>query len=421
MCLGASKPLQWRLSAPSKHSSTMVGEAYVHVQGESPKTYAALHWRLSNSPVTSRGTKLDVFILGTLDRARGLLESIGAKGLWLGLVASLLLPIDPALSEQQFAEWPVNVIDAPEYGCLAAPDEAPSNARVSIFTSSGSEQLQVWVSLPDGAAPEGATISWDGVPDQTPASSVDDKTIRFSNDDLSIREHIRTASSMTVVVNGRPVTTKLGLGQSLIGALLGCASVLGRAVEAQDDAAIAEADGLKPAGSTAEKQMWCGTALAIAQQPSGYDLIAVAADSYRSAGYSDEEVAKVKSDLLHELQDILNNRPERAEYTFEECAALAADAPPAAPPPDAYSATSPMKVNYKQTGTMRLDVIEIQSLVDDLVLKNVVVNRGTCFQDTSFPAAMRLQFGQVTRLAFPGCRPVEVTAETNFGEWTFTF
>jgi hypothetical protein len=43
-CSGAWKPL--RLggpSAPSKHSSTtMVGEAYVHVQGESLKAYAAL-------------------------------------------------------------------------------------------------------------------------------------------------------------------------------------------------------------------------------------------------------------------------------------------------------------------------------------------------------------------------------------------
>src|SRR3569833_3132497 len=33
----------------------MVGEAYVHVQGASQKTYAALLWKLLNSPVTRRG------------------------------------------------------------------------------------------------------------------------------------------------------------------------------------------------------------------------------------------------------------------------------------------------------------------------------------------------------------------------------
>jgi hypothetical protein len=41
---------------PLKHSSTHeVGEAYAHVQGESLKAYAALLWRLLNSPITRAG------------------------------------------------------------------------------------------------------------------------------------------------------------------------------------------------------------------------------------------------------------------------------------------------------------------------------------------------------------------------------
>src|ERR1051326_6949104 len=35
----------------------MVGEAYAHVQGESLKAYAALLWRLTNSPITRPGKR----------------------------------------------------------------------------------------------------------------------------------------------------------------------------------------------------------------------------------------------------------------------------------------------------------------------------------------------------------------------------
>ena len=67
LCLGLKNLSIGGISVlPSKHSSThAVGEAYAHVQGESLKAYAALLWRLLNSPITRPGANNDYWVRAT--------------------------------------------------------------------------------------------------------------------------------------------------------------------------------------------------------------------------------------------------------------------------------------------------------------------------------------------------------------------
>jgi hypothetical protein len=112
------------------------------------------------------------------------------------------------------------------------------------------------------------------------------------------------------------------------------------------------------APDTAAEQMWCGTALtvAFASAPSdatsdqmaqaqtyidgGNAMIATATQAYLNAGFTEEQVTKVKTDLVAEVTPIVTGAadPSKAKYTFDQCAGLlpgaSSQAPDASAPAD---------------------------------------------------------------------------------------
>ena len=107
----------------------------------------------------------------------------------------------------------------------------------------------------------------------------------------------------------------------------------------------------------AQKAMWCGTAfvaafkaapsdatseqLAQAQTyiDAGNKMIADATQAYLNAGFTEEQVTKVKADLVTQVQPVVTGDGSGAKYSFEDCAALLPQPP--APAPDASSAPAP--------------------------------------------------------------------------------
>ncbi len=111
------------------------------------------------------------------------------------------------------------------------------------------------------------------------------------------------------------------------------------------------------------KELWCGTAftIAFAQLPSdapseqqaeaqhyidgGQKLIDAATQAHLDAGFTEEQVTKIKADLVAELTPIVSNGgdPSKAKYSFDECVALVDGTAPGAAPsatPDASAASS---------------------------------------------------------------------------------
>ncbi len=89
------------------------------------------------------------------------------------------------------------------------------------------------------------------------------------------------------------------------------------------------------------KQLWCGEAFAIVfSQPlpaeatsdqqaqaqayidGGNKLIDDATQAHLDAGFTEEQVTKIKSDLVAEITPVVTGDGANAKYTFEECAAL---------------------------------------------------------------------------------------------------
>ena len=95
----------------------------------------------------------------------------------------------------------------------------------------------------------------------------------------------------------------------------------------------------------AEKQLWCGSAfvaafsnpppgvpsdqLALAQQyiDQGNGMISAAGQLYLNAGFTEEQLTKVKADLVTEVSAAVNGNGGNAKFTFEECKALMPNPP----------------------------------------------------------------------------------------------
>ncbi len=106
----------------------------------------------------------------------------------------------------------------------------------------------------------------------------------------------------------------------------------------------------------AQKAMWCGTAFvaafkaapsdATSEQLSqaqtyidaGNKMIDDATQKYLNAGFTEEQVTKVKTDLVAEITPVVTGDGSGAKYTFEECIALLPQ--PAAPSSEAPSSSS---------------------------------------------------------------------------------
>ena len=104
------------------------------------------------------------------------------------------------------------------------------------------------------------------------------------------------------------------------------------------------------------KELWCGTALVVAfgAAPSdatpeqlamaktyidgGNSLIDEATQKHLDAGFTEEQVTKVKTDLVAEITPVVTGDGSGAKYTFEECIALLPQ--PAAPSSEAPSSSS---------------------------------------------------------------------------------
>jgi hypothetical protein len=100
------------------------------------------------------------------------------------------------------------------------------------------------------------------------------------------------------------------------------------------------------------KQLWCGEAFVVAfsnpppgitseQQAeaqtyidNGNKLIDDATQAHLNAGFTEEQVTKIKADLVTEITPVVQGDGSNAKYTFEECAQLL---PQPAAPSDASS------------------------------------------------------------------------------------
>jgi hypothetical protein len=108
------------------------------------------------------------------------------------------------------------------------------------------------------------------------------------------------------------------------------------------------------------KQLWCGEAFTIVFStgvPSdatseqlaqaqvyvdgGNKLIDEATQAHLDAGFTEEQVTKIKSDLVAEITPVVTGDGSNAKYTFEDCAALLQPADASAPA-DATSSSSAM-------------------------------------------------------------------------------
>lgn len=109
----------------------------------------------------------------------------------------------------------------------------------------------------------------------------------------------------------------------------------------------------------AAKQLWCGSAfvaafsspppgvpaeqLALAQKyiDQGNVMIDGAGQKYLDAGFTEEQLTKVKADLVAEVTAAVGGAGGSAKYTFEECKALMPDAPADVPQADAPPSDAP--------------------------------------------------------------------------------
>jgi hypothetical protein len=114
------------------------------------------------------------------------------------------------------------------------------------------------------------------------------------------------------------------------------------------------------------KELWCGTALVVAfgNAPSdatseqlaqaqtyidaGNGMIDEATQKHLDAGFTEEQLTKVKTDLVAEITPIVTGDGSNAKYSFEDCAALLPSGASSAPadtssaPAEASSSSSAM-------------------------------------------------------------------------------
>ena len=86
-------------------------------------------------------------------------------------------------------------------------------------------------------------------------------------------------------------------------------------------------------------------------------------------------------------------------------------------------ATSPVKIALEQNPHHSfITMIKVQSLVDDVSISNVTVNRGNCPLLQKINNPIRLGFGQMMSVDTSNCgrnKIIEVVLSTNQGEWKF--
>lgn len=86
-------------------------------------------------------------------------------------------------------------------------------------------------------------------------------------------------------------------------------------------------------------------------------------------------------------------------------------------------ATSPVKIALEQNPHHSfITMIKVQSLVDDVSISNVTVNRGNCPLLQKINNPIRLGFGQMMSVDTSNCgrnKIIEVVVSTNQGEWKF--
>lgn len=113
------------------------------------------------------------------------------------------------------------------------------------------------------------------------------------------------------------------------------------------------------APADAEKQLWCGSAfvaafsspppgvpsdqLALAQQyiDQGNGMIDDAGQKYLNAGFTEEQLTKVKADLKDEVTKVVTGDGAGAKYTFEDCQALMPNPPSGVPTANPSSEEAP--------------------------------------------------------------------------------
>lgn len=94
------------------------------------------------------------------------------------------------------------------------------------------------------------------------------------------------------------------------------------------------------APDAAKKDLWCGTALGLAfgSPPEGTPaeeiarvkpyldggvmLVERASAAYKTAGFSDEQLAGIRADLEPVITEQINATADKADYSFEDCTAL---------------------------------------------------------------------------------------------------
>jgi hypothetical protein len=109
----------------------------------------------------------------------------------------------------------------------------------------------------------------------------------------------------------------------------------------------------------AVKQLWCGSAfvaafsspppgvpseqLALAQQyiDQGNTMVDAAGQKYLDAGFTEEQLTKVKADLVAEVTAAVSGNGGEAKYTFEECKTLMPNAPADSPVADPAASSAP--------------------------------------------------------------------------------
>jgi hypothetical protein len=107
------------------------------------------------------------------------------------------------------------------------------------------------------------------------------------------------------------------------------------------------------------KQLWCGSAFvaAFANPPPGVPddqlalakvyidqgngMIDEAGQKYLDAGFTEEQLTKVKADLVTEVTAAVSGSGGTAKYTFDECKALMPNPPSAAPTADPSAPADP--------------------------------------------------------------------------------
>jgi hypothetical protein len=113
------------------------------------------------------------------------------------------------------------------------------------------------------------------------------------------------------------------------------------------------------APADAEKQLWCGSAfvaafsnpppgvpsdqLALAQQyiDQGNGMISAASQQYLNAGFTEEQLTKVKADLVTEVTAAVSGNGGNAKYTFDDCKTLMPNPPSDVPTANPSSGQAP--------------------------------------------------------------------------------